>query len=223
MRSFERSFEKPQGNAIWMPSITEQTGRGERVYDLPSRLMKDRTITLFSEVETTSASIIIMQLLWLHSVAADEPIHFYINSPGGSVSDGLAIYDTMKFIGTPVHTYCVGMAASMGAFLLGAGEPGHRYATKHARIMIHQPSGGARGQETDILIQADEIKKCRAELEEIMAGYTKQKLSKIHADCERDNYMTSAQAKEYGLIDKVVSRESETETEAKNSKKPKED
>ena len=200
---------KPRMGAIWMPTVTEVSGRGERVYDLPSRLMKDRVITLFSEVETLSASVIIMQLLFLESQDAEKPINFYINSPGGSVSDGLAIYDTMKFIKSPVHTYCMGMAASMGAFLLGAGEPGHRYATENARIMIHQPSGGAGGQSTDIQIQAQEIEKIRGRLEAIMAKYTGKKLKEIHDDCERDYHMTSDEAMKYGIIDKVVGKRAE--------------
>jgi len=204
IRAIRENIMGERASAVFMPTVIETTGRGERVYDLPSRLMKDRVITLFSEVETLSASVIIMQLLFLESQDADKPINFYINSPGGSVSDGLAIYDTMKFIKAPVHTYCMGMAASMGAFLLGAGEKGHRYATKHSRIMIHQPSGGSRGQSTDIQIQAEEIKKIREILEKVMAEYTNKKLDIIHKDCERDFYMTADEAKTYGIIDKVV-------------------
>lgn len=198
-----REDMRPKAN-VFMPTIIETSGRGERVYDLPSRLMKDRVVTLFSEVETLSASVLIMQLLWLESQEPEKPIHFYINSPGGSVSDGLAIYDTMKFIKSPVYTYCMGMAASMGAFLLGAGAKGHRYALPHSRIMIHQPSGGFRGQSTDIQIQADEIKKVRQTLESIMAEYTGKKLEQVNKDCERDYYMTAEEAQKYGVIDKVV-------------------
>lgn len=189
---------------VMMPVIIEQSGRGERVYDLPSRLMKDRIVTLFGEVDELSASVLIMQFLWLESQDAEKPILFYINSPGGSVSDGLAIYDTMKFLKSPVHTFCMGMAASMGAFLLGAGEKGHRYALPNSRIMIHQPMGGARGQSTDIQIQAEEIKKIRQNLEEIMAGYTGKTLDVVHKDCERDYYMTAEEAKKYGIVDKVI-------------------
>jgi len=191
-------------SSVMMPMVIEQSGRGERAYDLPSRLMKDRIVTLFSPVEEISASVLIMQMLFLESQDANKPILMYINSPGGSVSDGMAIYDTMQFIKSPVHTFCMGMAASMGAFLLGAGEPGHRYALPHSRIMIHQPSGGARGQSDDIQIQAEEIRKIREMLEEIQAGYTGQTLKKIHEDSNRDNYMTAAEAKKYGLIDKVI-------------------
>jgi len=190
---------------VMMPVVIEQSGRGERVYDLPSRLMKDRIVTLFGEVDELSASVLIMQFLFLESQDSEKPILFYINSPGGSVSDGLAIYDTMKFMKSPVHTFCMGMAASMGAFLLGAGEKGHRYALPNARIMIHQPMGGARGQSTDIQIQAEEIKKIRHTLEEIMSGYTGKSLEVINKDCERDYYMTADEAKKYGVIDKVIS------------------
>jgi len=189
---------------VMMPVVIEQSGRGERVYDLPSRLMKDRIVTLFSEVDELSASVLIMQLLFLESQDAEKPILLYINSPGGVISDGLAIYDTIKFLKSPVHTFCMGMAASMGAFLLGAGEKGHRYALPNSTIMIHQPSGGARGQSTDIQIQAKEIERYRNSLETIMAGYTGQKIEKIHEDSERDNFMTADEAKKYGIIDKVI-------------------
>jgi len=189
---------------VMMPVVIEQSGRGERVYDLPSRLMKDRIVTLFGEVDELSASVLIMQFLFLESQDADKPILFYINSPGGSVSDGLAIYDTMKFMKSPVHTFCMGIAASMGAFLLGAGEKGHRYALPNARIMIHQPMGGTHGQSTDIQIQAEEIKKIRQTLEKIMSGYTGKSIETIHIDCERDFHMTSDESKKYGIIDKVI-------------------
>jgi len=191
-------------SSILMPMVVEQTGRGERAYDLPSRLMKDRIVTLFSPVEEMSASVLIMQMLFLESQDASKPILMYINSPGGSVSDGMAIYDTMQFIKCPVHTFCMGMAASMGAFLLGAGEKGHRHALPHSRIMIHQPSGGTQGQSDDIQIQAEEIRKIRTMLEEIQSAYTGQTVKRIHEDSNRDNYMTAAEAKKYGLIDKVL-------------------
>ncbi len=189
---------------VMMPVVIEQSGRGERVYDLPSRLMKDRIVTLFSEVDELSASVLIMQLLFLESQDKEKPIIMYINSPGGSVFDGLAIYDTMKFLECPVYTVCMGQAASMGAFLLGAGAKGHRYALKNSRVMIHQPSGGTGGQSTDIQIQAKEIEKVRNNLESIMAEYTGKTLKQIHEDCERDNFMSPEEAKKYGIIDKVI-------------------
>lgn len=196
---------KPK-NVVMMPVVIENTGRGERVYDLPSRLMKDRIVTLFGEVDELSSSVLVMQLLFLYSVDAEKPVHMYINSPGGSIYDGLAIYDTMKFIKAPVHTYCIGMAASMGAFLLGAGEKGHRYALPNSRIMIHQPSSGIRqSQSTDIQIHAKEISFIRKKLETIISGYTGKTLEQVNKDCERDYYMEAEEAKKYGIVDKVVS------------------
>ncbi len=188
----------------YMPVVIEQSGRGERVYDLPSRLMKDRIILLSEDVNELSASVIVMQLLFLESQDPDKPIHFYINSPGGSVSDGMSIYDTMQFINAPIYTYCMGIAASMGAFLLNSGEKGHRYILPHARVMIHQPSGGARGQSTDIQIQAEEILKIRETLEKLMAQHTGQKVETVHKDCERDNFMSAEEAVKYGLVDKIL-------------------
>lgn len=193
----------------YMPVVIEQSGRGERVYDLPSRLMKDRIILLSEDVNELSASVIVMQLLFLESQDPDKPIHFYINSPGGSVSDGMSIYDTMQFINAPIYTYCMGIAASMGAFLLNSGKKGHRYILPHARVMIHQPSGGARGQSTDIQIQAEEILKIRETLERLMAQHTGQKLETIHKDCERDNYMSAEEAVKYGLVDKILKHRSD--------------
>jgi ATP-dependent Clp protease protease subunit len=195
--------EQPK-DLIAMPTVIESGARGERAYDLPSRLMKDRIVTLFSPVEELSASVLIMQMLFLESLDASKPITMYINSPGGSVSDGMAIYDTMQFIKSPVHTYCMGMAASMGAFLLGAGEKGHRFSLPHSRIMIHQPSGGASGQQTDIQIQAEQIKIIRDELEELQAGYCGRTVEEVHKASERDNWMKAEAAKKFGIIDKVL-------------------
>ena len=192
-----------------MPVVIESTARGEKIYDLPSRLMKDRIIVLYEDVNELTASIIMMQLLFLESQDSEKPINFYINSPGGSVSDGLAIYDTMRFLKSPVHTWCIGQACSMGAVLLAAGAK--RFALPNARIMIHQPSGGARGQETEILIQAEEIKKTRTVLEKMLAEHTGKSVETIHADCERDNFMTSEEARKYGLIDYVVSSSNDME------------
>ncbi len=188
-----------------MPMVIEASSRGERAYDLPSRLMKDRIIILYEDVNPHTANIIIMQMLFLEGQDSDKPIHFYINSPGGSVTAGLAIYDTMKFVKAPIHTYCLGQAASMGAVLLCSGKKGQRYALPHSRIMIHQPSGGAEGQSTDIQIQAKEILRCRETLERIMAEHTGQKYEVISKDCERDNFMSPEEAKKYGLIDNIVS------------------
>ncbi len=196
---------------VWMPAVFEQGSRGEKIYDLPSRLMKDRIVLLSEDVNPLTSSVLIMQFLFLDSQDAEKPIHFYINSPGGSVSDGLAIYDTMKLIKAPVYTTCIGMAASMGAFLLSAGEKGFRHALPNSRIMIHQPSGGAGGQSTDIQIQAREIERLRKLIDEILAKNTGKTAEQINKDCERDYYMSATEALKYGLVDKVV--------EAKSKKK----
>lgn len=186
------------------PIVIEQTPRGERQYDIYSRLMLDRIIFLGTEVNDTVANLITAQLLFLESNDPDKPINFYINSPGGSVSAGLAIYDVMKYVKCDVSTYCLGMAASMGAFLLSAGTKGMRYAMPNARIMIHQPLGGARGQASDIEIQAKEILYLKKKLNEMMAEHTGQPLSKIEDDTDRDNYMSAEDAVAYGLVDKVL-------------------
>lgn len=188
------------------PIVIEQTPRGERQYDIYSRLMLDRIIFLGTEVNDTVANLLIAQMLFLESNDPEKDIHFYINSPGGSVSAGLAIYDVMKFVKCDVNTYCLGLAASMGAFLLSAGTKGKRYALPNARIMIHQPLGGARGQATDIEIQAKEILYLKKRLNEMLAEHTGQPLSKIEKDAERDYYMSSEEASKYGLVDKVLKR-----------------
>ena len=187
-----------------IPYVIEQTGRGERSYDIYSRLLKDRIIFLGEQVDDITANLVVAQLLFLESEDPSKDIHLYINSPGGSVSAGLAIYDTMQYIKCDVSTICVGLAASMGALLLSGGAKGKRMALPNAEIMIHQPSGGARGQETEIRIAAEQILKTRERLNEILAANTGQPLEKIRLDTERDNYMTAEEACAYGLIDAVI-------------------
>lgn len=189
-----------------IPYVLEQTSRGERSYDIFSRLLNDRIIMLNDQVDDTTASVIIAQLLYLEGQDPDKDISFYINSPGGSVSAGLAIYDTMKYIKCDVSTICMGMAASMGAFLLSSGTKGKRFALPNSEIMIHQPSGGAQGQATDILIHADHIKRTRSNLNKILAENTGKPLEIIEQDTERDNFMSAVEAAEYGLIDKVITK-----------------
>ncbi|MEJ8554537.1 ATP-dependent Clp endopeptidase proteolytic subunit ClpP [Tepidibacter sp. Z1-5] len=189
-----------------VPMVVEQTGRGERSYDIYSRLLKDRIIFLGDEVNDTTASLIVAQLLFLESEDPDKDIYLYINSPGGSITSGMAIYDTMQYIKPDVSTICIGMAASMGAFLLNAGAKGKRFALPNAEIMIHQPLGGTRGQATDIEIHAQRIVKMKEKLNQIMAERTGQPLEKIKQDTERDYFMEADQAKEYGLIDEVISK-----------------
>ena len=186
------------------PYVIEQTSRGERSYDIYSRLLKERIIFLGEEVNDTSASIIVAQLLFLEAEDPSKDIHLYINSPGGSVTAGLAIYDTMQYIKCDVATYCMGMAASMGSFLLSGGTKGKRYAMPNSEIMIHQPSGGAQGQATEIQIAAEHILKIRTRLNQILAENTGQPLDVIRIDTERDNFMSAEEAKEYGLIDEVI-------------------
>ena len=187
-----------------VPLVIEQTNRGERSYDIYSRLLKDRIVFLDGEVNDHSASIIIAELLFLEAEDPDRDIMLYINSPGGSVTSGFAIYDTMQYIRCDVSTICVGMAASMGAFLLAAGQKGKRKALPNAEIMIHQPSGGAQGQATDVAIVAEHIIKTKAKLNRILAERTGQPLEKIAADVERDYYMDAEEAKAYGLVDEIV-------------------
>lgn len=187
-----------------VPYVIEQTSRGERSYDIYSRLLKDRIIFLGEEVSDVSASLIVAQLLFLESEDPGKDIHLYINSPGGSVTAGMAIYDTMQYIKCDVSTICIGMAASMGAFLLSGGAKGKRMALPNAEIMIHQPSGGAQGQATEIKIVAEHILRTKKKLNEILAANTGQPLEKIEIDTERDNYMSAEEAKAYGLIDNVI-------------------
>ena len=190
--------------AALVPMVVEQTARGERSYDIYSRLLKDRVIFLTGQLEDHMANLIVAQLLYLESENPDKDIHLYINSPGGSVTAGLSIYDTMQFIQPDVSTMCIGQAASMGALLLAGGAKGKRYALPHSRLMIHQPSGGAQGQASDIEIQANEIIKMRDKLNVLLAHHTGQKVATIAQDTERDNYMSSEEALEYGLVDKVI-------------------
>lgn len=192
-----------------VPMVVEQTSKGERSYDIYSRLLKERIIFLNGQVEDNMANLIMAQLLFLEAEDPEKDIYLYINSPGGVVTAGLAIYDTMNFIKPDVATLCTGQAASMGAFLLSAGAKGKRFALPHARIMIHQPLGGARGQATDIQIQAEEILRLKATLTRRMAEHSGQSYEKVLADTERDNFMSAEEAAEYGLIDKVLTSRSE--------------
>jgi len=187
-----------------VPMVVEQTSRGERAYDIYSRLLKERVIFLVGPVDDHTANVIVAQLLFLESENPDKDINLYINSPGGSVSAGLAIYDTMQFIKPDVSTMCVGQAASMGALLLTAGAKGKRYCLPHSRVMIHQPLGGYQGQATDIEIHTREILKIRSQLNDLLAFHTGQGVDKIAADTERDNFMGPTEAKEYGLIDELI-------------------
>ncbi len=188
-----------------VPIVVETTGRGERAYDIYSRLLKERIVFLTSDVNDLSASLVTAQLLFLESEDPEKDIFLYINSPGGSVTAGLAIYDTMQYIRPPVATLCIGQAASMGAILLAAGAAGKRFALPHARIMIHQPMGGVQGQATDIEIQAKEILRIRQELNVILAKHTGQSLDRIETDTDRDRFMTGEEAKTFGIIDQVIS------------------
>ena len=187
-----------------VPYVVEQTSRGERSYDIFSRLLNDRIVMLSEEVNDTTASLIVAQLLYLEAQDPDKDIQFYINSPGGSVTSGLAIYDTMQYIKPDVSTICIGMAASMGAFLLSSGAKGKRIALPDAEIMIHQPSGGSQGQCTDIQIQAEQILKIKKKLNAILAENTGKSVEEVERDCERDHFMTAEEAQAYGLIDKVI-------------------
>ncbi len=190
----------------FVPYVIEQTSRGERSYDIFSRLLNDRIIMLNGEVNDASASVVIAQMLYLEGQDPDKDINFYINSPGGSVSAGMAIYDTMQYIKCDVSTICMGMAASMGAFLLAAGAKGKRLALPNSEIMIHQPLGGAKGQATEILIAAKHIERTRANLNRILSENTGKSLEEIERDTERDNFMTAQEAMDYGLVDKVITK-----------------
>ncbi|WP_328701184.1 ATP-dependent Clp endopeptidase proteolytic subunit ClpP [Aquibacillus kalidii] len=192
-----------------IPTVIEQTNRGERAYDIYSRLLKDRIIMLGSGIDDNVANSIVSQLLFLAAEDPDKDISLYINSPGGSITAGMAIYDTMQFIKPNVSTICIGMAASMGAFLLAAGEPGKRYALPNSEVMIHQPLGGTQGQATDIQIHANRIIEMRGKLNSILSERTGQPLEVIERDTERDNFMTAARAAEYGLIDKVMEKKAD--------------
>ena len=189
-----------------VPYVVEQTNRGERSYDIFSRLLNDRIIFLGEEVNATTASLVVAQLLYLEAQDPDKDIHFYINSPGGSVTDGMAIYDTMQYVKCDVSTICIGMAASMGAFLLAAGAKGKRLALPNAEIMIHRPSAGTQGQITDMAIHLKRLEIIKKRMNQILSDNTGKPLEVVTADCERDNFMSAEEAKEYGLIDKVIYR-----------------
>ena len=197
----------------YVPMVVEQSGRGERAYDIYSRLLKDRIIFLGGPIDDNVANVVIAQLLFLESEDPDKDIHLYINSPGGSVTAGMAIYDTMQYIKPDVSTICIGQAASMGSVLLAAGAKGKRYALPYSRIMIHQPLGGAQGQSTDIQIQAREILRIRETLNEILSRHTGQSVKKLTEDTERDNFMSALEAKKYGLIDEVIIRPQEEKSD----------
>jgi len=198
--------EGPSANYIPNPIVIEQTARGERQYDIYSRLLLDRIIFLGTEVNDTVANLLVAQMFFLESSDPDKDIHLYINSPGGSVYSGLAIYDVMQYIKSPVSTYCIGMAASMGALLLTAGEHGKRYSLPHSRIMIHQPLGGAKGQASDIEIQAREIMYLKERLNAILSKHSGKSMEQVLKDTDRDNYLSAKDAREYGLIDKIVEK-----------------
>ena len=190
----------------FIPYVVEQTSRGERSYDIFSRLLNDRIVLLSEEVNDTTASLVVAQLLYLEAQDPDKDIQFYINSPGGSVTSGLAIYDTMQYIKPDVSTICIGMAASMGAFLLSSGAKGKRIALPNSEIMIHQPSGGSRGQATDIQIQAEQILKIKQRLNALLAANTGKTVEQIERDCERDHFLTAEEARDYGIIDQVITK-----------------
>ncbi|WP_196594477.1 ATP-dependent Clp endopeptidase proteolytic subunit ClpP [Pectinatus sottacetonis] len=203
----------------YVPMVVEQSGRSERAYDIYSRLLKDRIVFLGGQIDDNVANVIIAQLLFLESEDPDKDIHLYVNSPGGVVTAGLAIYDTMQYIKPDVSTICMGQAASMGSLLLTAGAKGKRYALPYSRIMIHQPLGGAQGQSTDVQIQAKELLRAREILNEILMRHTGQKKEKILLDTERDNFMSAVEAKEYGLIDDVIVRPEDADKNKKSDSK----
>jgi len=201
-----------------VPMVVEQTGRGERAYDIYSRLLKDRIVFIGTPIDDTISNLIIAQMLFLQMEDPDKDVNVYINSPGGSVTAGLAIYDTMQFVKPDVCTYCVGQAASMGALLLSAGAKGKRYSLPHARVMIHQPWGGARGSASDINIQAQEISKLKAKINNILAKHTRQSLKKVEQDSDRDYFMSAAEALDYGIVDKVIESDDQSEPSGSGKK-----
>jgi ATP-dependent Clp protease protease subunit len=205
---FERKIIEPQGLGL-VPMVVEQSGRGERAYDIYSRLLKERVIFLVGPVNDATANLVVAQMLFLESENPDKDIYFYINSPGGSVSAGLAIYDTMQFVKPDVSTLCIGQAASMGAFLLTAGAKGKRYCLPNSRVMIHQPLGGYQGQASDIEIHAKEILYLKARLNDMLAKHTGQSLEVIERDTDRDNFMSADESVNYGLVDKVLTSRNE--------------
>ncbi|MBR9911924.1 MAG: ATP-dependent Clp endopeptidase proteolytic subunit ClpP [Gammaproteobacteria bacterium] len=208
MSNFDNSTQTPAIQSALVPMVIEQTARGERSFDIYSRLLKERVIFMVGQVEDHMANLVVAQLLFLEAENPDKDIHLYINSPGGSVTAGLSIYDTMQFVKPDVSTMCIGQACSMGAFLLTAGAKGKRYMLPNARTMIHQPSGGAQGQATDIHIHAQEILKTRDRLNQIMAYHTGKDMDRIALDTERDNFMSADESRAYGLIDEVLTHRS---------------
>lgn len=207
MSDYKMTFEDPgRIDMNMIPMVVEQTSRGERAYDIYSRLLKERVIFIVGPIEDHMANLIVAQLLFLESENPDKDIHLYINSPGGSVTAGMAIYDTMQFIKPDVSTLCIGQAASMGALLLAGGASGKRYCLSHSRVMIHQPLGGFQGQATDIEIHAKEILRIKDELNQILANHTGQSLEKVEEDTDRDNFMNGTESVEYGLIDQVLEK-----------------
>ena len=215
---YNSTWQRPIMNGVQqttgqlIPFVVEQTNRGERSYDIYSRLLKDRIVFLGNAIDDHEANIIIAQMLFLESEDPEKDIHLYINSPGGIVTAGMAIYDTMQYLRSPISTLCFGQAASMGAVLLTAGAPGKRFALPHSRIMLHQPMGGYQGQATDIDIHAREIIRTRHELEEILVRHTGQTIEKIHQDTDRDYFLSGEQAREYGIVDKVIEKRELTTT-----------
>ena len=215
---YNSTWQRPTMNGVQqttgqlIPFVVEQTNRGERSYDIYSRLLKDRIVFLGNAIDDHEANIIIAQMLFLESEDPEKDIHLYINSPGGIVTAGMAIYDTMQYLRSPISTLCFGQAASMGAVLLTAGAPGKRFALPHSRIMLHQPMGGYQGQATDIDIHAREIIRTRHELEEILVRHTGQTIEKIHQDTDRDYFLSGEQAREYGIVDKVIEKREITTT-----------
>lgn len=207
----KQGYIEPQGLGL-VPMVVEQSGRGERAYDIYSRLLKERVIFLVGEVNDSTANLVVAQMLFLESENPDKDIHFYINSPGGSVSAGMAIYDTMQFVKPDISTLCIGQAASMGAFLLTAGAHGKRFCLPNSRVMIHQPLGGFRGQASDIEIHAKEILYLKARLNEMLAKHSGKTLEDIARDTDRDNFMGAEEAVKYGLVDKVLSNRNEAVT-----------
>lgn len=206
MNTFDQINRNQVNNLGLVPIVVEQTSRGERSFDIYSRLLKERVIFLVGPVEDQTANLVVAQMLFLESENPDKDIHLYINSPGGSVTAGMSIYDTMQFIKPDVSTMCIGQACSMGAFLLAGGAKGKRFALPNSRVMIHQPSGGAQGQATDISIHAEEILKIRKRLNELLAHHTGQTYGKICQDTERDNFMDAEQSRIYGLVDQVLAK-----------------
>ncbi len=211
MNSHSGSSVLPEITNNLVPMVVEQSARGERAYDIYSRLLKERVIFLVGQVEDHMANLVVAQLLFLEAENPDKDIHLYINSPGGSVTAGMSIYDTMQFIKPDVNTICIGQACSMGAFLLTAGAPEKRFCLPNSRVMIHQPSGGAQGQATDILIHAENIKETKERLNRIIASHTGRTVEQVAADTERDNFMDAQEAKEYGLIDRIIEKRQSAE------------